>query len=402
MLGIVLLYKIMLTIGLKSLVRKYTLEFALIAAYFFVCFLSLYLNSWRYQDQQELIRYGVTFIVITASFPAAIVLFALPQQNKGLSLTNFINNKQMGITWIPVGVMVFIAVLGVTQQFIPEVYLTIYPVFIAAEVVGSGMIRSVFRISTDFASICAIVGCIMLMFGLVYYKKLPKHTILLMLSCAFICLFAGVLSGKRVFLLTLLFTLVISCIYYYRERRKILLAGFVGVIIASHFFIIFGPALLSNRMGEILPYITYLTQFEWPPASSFTVELQQGAFQALIDLWGSALKMFNENPLVGVTNGGFRLANQYIEQNTHNVIFQVLIDAGVVGVALILSLISRFILFSEDKMLALLAVFFIFSCLLVDYFIDHSVPWVIVVAYFCTWYWRIIKNLKLKDLHHDT
>jgi O-antigen ligase len=96
------------------------------------------------------------------------------------------------------------------------------------------------------------------------------------------------------------------------------------------------------------------------------------------------------------------LANQYAEQNTHNVFLQVLNDAGVIGAGLILAFITRVIFIAKDKMITILAVIVILSSSLVDYFIDHSVPWVIVVAYFYTWYWHITKNLKSKDLDNET
>ncbi len=396
MIGVLLLYKITLTIGFKHFFTQYRVELILLAAYFTVCFISLYLNRWRYQDTQEIIRFGVTFIVITACFPAALFLFSLPQNIKGITLTNYLSEKKIVVAWIPIGVMLLIATLGIIQKIDPEIYYIVNAFFIASEVPAAVIIRSIFRISTDFASICAIVGTITLMFGLIFNKTLSKSAIVALLCCAAIFFVSGSITGKRVFVFTLIFTLLTTGFYYYRDKPKIFWGCIGALFVILHLLVILGPAVLSSRIGLIFPYIDFLAHYELPPIESITINFQHGTFQARVDLWASALKMFSENPLFGVSNGGFRFANISLEQNTHNVILQILIEGGVIGAGLILALITCFILRIGDKAVALAAVVFMITTLLVDYFIDHSVPWIIIVAYFSVWYWRTCLKFKVK------
>ena len=398
-LGLLLLYKITMTIGFKAFFSKYRIELLLLAAYFAVCFISLYLNHWRYKDSQQLIRYGVTFIVISGAFPTAIFLFVLPSHKRGLSLTTYLRKRKIPVAVVPLVFMLLVAAMGLSQNIFPELYASVSQFFIAGESGSNQITRSIFRISTDFASICAIVGSVLLLFVLANNNKLFRRGSLLVLFCASMCLLAGVVSGKRIFVLTIIVAAVIGACYLYRHKPMRLLTGLLFILLASHLIILLGPELLVTRMESIFPYIGFLIDYQLPPLESLTIDFQQEGFGGRLKLWSTAINVFNDNPFFGVSNGGFRLENRLVEQNTHNMFLQILVDGGIFGMIIILALLASLITRCQSKVLALVVIVFMLGSLQVDYFIDHSMPWVIIVAYFCMWFWSFCSKCEYEGLN---
>jgi len=166
-----------------------------------VCFLSLYLNRGYYQDSQTLIRYGVTFIVISGSFPTALFLFALPESNKGVTLRKFKYSRNL--PWL------YFAAMGlmVIWQYIDFAGAqSIGQFFIASEARPNGNISGFFRVSTDLAPVLAIL---FVAIGSYLYVSARSAARAAWLSLAILLLMAGSLIGSRVFFLALVSGLII-------------------------------------------------------------------------------------------------------------------------------------------------------------------------------------------------
>ena len=376
--ALLLFYKIYATIGFKAFYQKYKVELLLLTAYFAVCFLSLYLNRFRYADTHEIIRYGITFIVITMSFPAAIFLFLLPQNKIGLSLSRF---KVSGyLPWI---YFALLALMAIWQYFDFESAKSVGQFFVSSEIWPIKNINSFFRISTDLGAVLAI--CIIVLF-FVFYElvsvRLYKNQFFKFLVFVFIaCLIAGVVSGSRVFLLLILFGFL--CLVYQTVKRipKLFVPSIILLIVVFHLLVFFTSYRAVEKLSIFLPYILPLRNGEVLFLSDVVPRISLDLFSDRLPIWNDAFSLIKESFLFGVSNGGFRFYWESTSQNTHSIVFQILIESGVFGVVVLFFLIMRIygktIKYHLNNSVFLL----VFLALLFDYQLDHSLFWNVSIAF---------------------
>jgi hypothetical protein len=378
--GLLLLYKIKLTIGFGPFFSKYKLELALIVLYQTIALFSLYLNIHRYADPAQLIRYGITFIVISASFPAVLLLFLLPQNKVGLSLSRF---KYSG--YLPWGYFCLLAVLAIWQSFDFESAKLLGRYFVCAEIWPANNVNGFYRISTDLGAVLAMSAIVLtsLLISNGPKIKLSRRDITLFLVLATL-LIAGTLSGARVFLLMLMACGALGLLILTKGRFKLLIGLLILCFVLFNLAVFFSPYRTAVKLNAFLPYLLPMRQGEIFYLSDFSASISMDVFGERVLLWHRAIAMLSDNFLFGVSNGGFRLAGQSPIHNTHTLPLQILIDTGLVGLTVLLALlykVGRRVMESKNTILFAIIITPVIIGLVVDFQIDHSVPWIVAVGY---------------------
>ncbi len=361
-LGLLLLYKIHLTIGYRAFLIRYKIELLLLLAYFCVCFISLFLNSWRYQNTQEFIRYGVTFIVITACFPATIFLFSLPKSQRGLSFSQ--SKYSSYVLWL---YFALLALMIIWQFYDYESSKSVASYFVASEVWPDRNISGFFRVSTDVAPVLFIL-IVVLTYSLKVYTQ--SKYLFVMLACLIgLFFFAGMLTGSRVFFLSM----ATACVIWILRSKAPLghkATWLIFAFIASNLALMFSN---STVITKLQPFIQYLGPLYYGlpfTINDFGIDINLTPTRRQ-DVWIGALSLIAENPYLGISSGGFRLNNAEL-QNTHNLILQILVDSGAVGFVILLCLAYR--LRAKFKQ-PIVWIFLI--ALLVDFPLGHSMPYIV-------------------------
>lgn len=374
--GLLLFYKIYTTIGFEAFYQKYKVELLLLTVYFSVCFLSLYLNRHRYADTPEIIRYGITFIMITASFPAAIFLFMLPQNESKLSLSRFKYSSYS--PWI---YFVLLTLMALFQGIDFESAKFAGQFFVTSEIWPTKDINGFFRVSTDLAPVLALL----LICSTIYLFSIKNQSYLFCLLITFILavVIAAIFTGARIFFLIVIISLTFNFFKLTRRNFVLVCSACVFLIILVHLLmylaVMLGNNTLVYKLDSLFPYLKALNFGNFIFFGDFIPKIQTGFFNGRLELWQLAWSLINDNWLLGVSNGGFRFANNYLVSNTHNIFFQVLIDGGIIAFSIICLLIFRCSAYLKSVAVLPLA----FS-LLVDFQLDHSLPWNISVAYLVT------------------
>ena len=388
LIGLLLGYKVHATIGFKAFWQSYKVELLLLVSYFSVCFFSLYLNRHRYEDVAELIRYGVTFIVISAAFPAVIFLFLLPQNKSAFSLSHFKYSR-----YLPVVYLLLLALMAIWQYLDFDSSKVISQYFVSSEAWVDSNINGFFRISTDLASVLAFY-IVLVLCGIRYMVREQAQIKLIAGACAVILvlLVAGALGGKRIFLLTLILGgLCFLPVFFKGLSRKTVMITILMAFVAMLSVTI----TMLPKLAPIFPFVESIMNGRLPDASSFTINLSHQASGRNL-LWSQALLLLENNWWFGGSNGGFRLATLwhedrwvtlYKEQNTHNVILQILVESGISGLLLLSILLVVIIKRNWGRFISMMTPVFIVLALVVDYFPDHSLPWIIAVGYYVALPW---------------
>jgi O-antigen ligase len=381
--GLLLIYKIYTTLGFAEFFRRYKIELALLVSYFLVCLLSLYLNIHRYADGQEVIRYGITFIVITASFPAGILLFILPQNTKGLSLSRY--QYSYLVPWI---YFLLLALMTIWQYFDFESSKHLSRFFVSSEIWPEKNINGFFRVSTDTGVVFAIAAMTLVQLGLRWTKR-PYNRIFFTVLLSALML-AGLFSGSRTFLLVAMIFVLIMCLRAIRFDLKLTLLVGLTIVILFHLLVIFSAYRTVEKLSVFLPYLlplrngsVFFVQDLWPNFS-------MGIFADRLPIWESALVVISENPLLGISNGGFRLYDDSLISNTHSLPLQFLVDSGWIGMLLFLSLMFWLLIRLRRQQYDLLIVMMLSITLLLDFQFDHSLPWIITIAF-------LLSQLQIKE-----
>lgn len=363
--GLLLFYKILTTIGFLAFWQKFNVVLLLLAAYCSVCVLSLYLNLHRYADSHEVIRYGVTFIVISMSFPATILLFSLPQSERGLSLSRF--KFSAYLPWVYFALLA----LMILWQFIDfESSKVLGQYFISAEIWPNRDVNGFFKVSSDLALILASLTILFLSHA---GKSTERIGQVLFLVVAILFFISGLVIGSRTFfVLATLFVLKLlwSANIAGKHKALLILVGFVAV----HLLVMFSGISTLGKFQLSLPYLGPL--YFGVPFTSSDFSFQFNLITSgRSDIWLSAIELIKDNVLFGTSNGGFRLSHPDLK-NTHNVFLQVLIDTGLVGASILLGLCYHL----RRKLLDIFVVLLIVS-LLTDFQLDHSLPYIICVGF---------------------
>jgi len=371
--GLLLCYKIYVTIGFKGFWLKHKAQLILLVIYFSVCFISLYLNRGRYQNSAEFIRFGVTFVVITGVFPALLLLFSLPQNTKGLSLTRF-----KSASWLPLGYFALLALMVIWQYLDYQGANSIGQFFVSSELWPNVNINGFFRVSTDIAPVLALLVFFtvtaMLNAWSIGRPGLLLSFIMAMLVVLFIV--AGGLTGSRVFLLMFL---VAPIVLLFNSRLTLTqnILSLLFVFFAGHVFIVLSNPIFMGKLTLFFPYLKVLYYGVPFNLSDFDLNLSIHS-TARNDIWSTALEHVKQNPFFGVTSGLVRLNGPSL-QNTHNFIIQLLVNSGVIGFVIVCMLATTIRKQLSHSLVIILAI-----SLLVDYPLEHSLPWSITVCYILT------------------
>ena len=364
--GLLLCYKIFVTIGFRAFFLKYKATLILLFTYFFVCFITLYLNLWRFKNPEEIVRYGVTFILVTASFPAILLLFSLPQNTRGLSLSRYKYSPYISFCYFAL-----LALMVIWQYLDFESSKSVAQYFVSSEVWPSKNVNGFFRISTDVAPVLGL-----LVIGLSsHFTSIPKKNWnAIAIAVLIILLIAGGIStGSRVFFLMIFASVCVFFIKANTPLRQKLLAVFAGLIFL-HIIVMFANPSLVTKLQPFLPYLGPMYNGTPIVTGDFFVNANLQA-TGRKDIWSGALTFIFENPFFGVTSGGFRLANSEL-QNTHNFILQILIDAGVIGFMTLC-----FLVFKIRSQMRYFVIWILMTSLIVDFPLGHSLPYSICIGF---------------------
>lgn len=398
--GFLLLFKIHHTIGFKAFFQQYKVELLLVTVYEIICTLSILMNHDRYADLQQMLRWGFTFVIIQGIFPVCLLLFLLPQNTTGWSIT-----RSRWRTVVPFSLLGFIAFNAIWQYVHSSSAFVINQLFISADYYGylvnklsippqealvtwSDDIMSIFAIGTDLGSISAITVSTLILLTVSQRHAINRQQFfgLILLIALFIT--AGILSGSRNFILTLgmfcfLLIFVMSNIATL-HKLLLLLALFLLVNVATYF----APAVMVNKLSSALPYLDPLHAGQCITPDLWRINIDERIFGARWPMWTRIFDTYTQHPIVGISNGGFRLTEGLHREiyNTHNVFLQIINDSGTLGLIVMLAIAYRVISNVRNNtainghLVAIISLSIIATSS-VDFFADHNVPWIILCTY---------------------
>lgn len=349
-------------------------------ALFLVFFLSFADNFWRFGDIYQGLTYGLSYIVISYLFFICFFIFTL-QSKKNDKIESELQESH-----VLAFLLLFISVFAWFQFFFPVVSSGVSKYFLAKHLASSNNISSIFAINTDLGSVLGI-GLVTLAVRVKYHlESWPPNKLLILIVAMVGVASAGVMSGARVFYLILFVSMIVAALNG-SKRRKLengcfYLISFLCIfLLICHLMPLETVRSLSNFVPAIFPY--YLGEFL--SISDFYPDLTLNAFGERADLWLKATALLSEgnNWLLGVSNGGFRLALNNPINNSHSIWIQMVIDGGIIAGMLYLGLLfTIFKVIYKKKHFKMLIIFCaVITSLSVDYQIDHSLPWIVLVSF---------------------
>lgn len=366
--------------ALRTYYSNFKWELGLFFGYIFLSLVSLLLNLGAYSNFSEIVYFGIVPIAVTFS----LVLLNLLFNPATLTVAGETPHKWRGFT---LSVFVAFCIVAVWQfvDYFSANAITQY--FVSSELPREKdhyNVRSLFRINTDFGPIMALL-CVALcchMRNLYRYQVLGLSNSLIFGLCLALFFFSGMISGSRNFLFTLAMGLLAFAIPLFRRRPKVVLVVAVGFLLLLQGGI-FSSDTLRNKYGAYFPYINKIHAGQPVTANDFIPSLKgkNTSFTGRLALWNRALDEIAEQPLLGISNGAFKLSlqSESFVNNTHNLFFQVLVDSGIIGLGLVLMLLYRLHRIAPEDNKPLF--WAILACLMFDYYLDHSLPWLICTAW---------------------
>lgn len=123
--------------------------------------------------------------------------------------------------------------------------------------------------------------------------------------------------------------------------------GLVSVSVA--FFYILGTFTRLRPIARIFIFVTlvgalfalqpFIPQTSIDRISSGRDELGDGNLSGRGAIWGEGLRIFEENPLLGIGSDTFRLANN-LDKAPHNTYLAILVELGIIGFVLFMSILA--------------------------------------------------------------
>ena len=151
-------------------------------------------------------------------------------------------------------------------------------------------------------------------------------------------------------------------------------SGLVSIPIVLHIVLMFANPELIHKLQSSAPYLGSLYYGVPFFAHDLTISLDF-ASTGREELWLNAVTLIRDNPFFGVSSGAFRL--QYSElHNTHNLLLQNMINAGLVGGAILTCLAYHL-----RQYILRLPILLLFVTLLVDFPLGHSLPYIISISF---------------------
>ena len=373
---VILPCKIHSTLGLPDFWKQYWLPLLLVLSYQLLCIASLMYNMDRYKDLAEFVRWVVVFIAGQMLLPLCIFIFLLPGETPRPSRVSLAGMLGLGIAAIPASVLL--------QVYFPDIAALAIQYFVGGDILSiQSPIRGVLATSTDLGAISAILCWTALALASHNARHTRKVAIFFALWTA-VFAYVGILSVSRNFILFMgvsAVTLVSASLW---AKGKLLIApallGLTSLLYASAYTM---PKVLLYDLGRVIPYFDKVRTDGEISVKDLLPHFSFESLGARAPLWESAIKLIADNPFIGISNGGFRLADDCFcsKGNTHNILLQSAIDAGALGFVLVSLILSYVITKSAHDKWLLALVLGVVATLMADNFTDHSYAWVVIVSF---------------------
>jgi O-antigen ligase len=395
--GLLLLYKINATVGFRAFWQRYKIELLLVIAYQALCLISLLVNQHRYSGMGELVQWGLTPIIVQGALPAAIFLFLLPQNKSRFSIS------QWRYSWLlPLSIALLIPLVAIWQAIDNQSAYSFYQYFIAGNLNDAPNIRSILAVSTDLGAISALLALASLYLSVTYVNTKRPLAAFTTALIALLSIIAGINSGARVFILMMGVGLFTFIIMRFRHQKGLLISALFLCAMLAILAVQFVPTPTAAKLANFFPFILPLNLGIPFIPSDFIPDLSAAALGDRAILWQRAIEQITQHPILGISNGGFRLLGETLGEtavnNTHNLFIQTAIDAGLTGTIVILCLLYRVF---RKVTTSYSMVIFVACCagLLVDNFTDHSLPWILTTSYLVVFTEKPLKRSPLTNFH---
>lgn len=347
--------------------RKYRREIILIASLLGLHLVSMLLNLALYPDFTALVFYGFAPLAVFSLF---VMVWSLFRAGGPESFSS-----------APPILFLLIHCLAMGQFFHYETFRFITGHTIAADIMHPGYITSVFPHHTIYGTIAAVN----IIYGLNLWLKgrLAGAGKYLWFAIMLLALVGGALSHSRNFLWTLGLGMLAVGHSLGRQKFKIWMAIMALVFVLFH-VVAYNSPMVQQQYGRALPYLGKLAKPQEIAAGDFIPSFSSNGLTGRPQLWGKAVDLWQESPLLGRGPGSFNLSggDLYSRQfNVHCFYLQILLDTGVVGAAVLLLLLGA-ILKQAHAVGSLPVLIAVMASLVFDNFLDHSMAWSIIMAWF--------------------
>lgn len=367
-----LILKIRSRFTLGHYLKKYRVPFAFLALYFFCVSVSLGLNSGRFETLSDFFRWGIPFPASQVFLVLCVCLFFLS-----------VDTAQPRFTGAPLFISVLLCVAALIQVNFNDAFFNLYRYSIAGGLKDSSVPRGLLATSTDLGAICGIVVICAAAFLSLFLRAGDKAKALAALVFLMLALVAGINSGSRVFYLAI----ITGSLSYWLLKQNSMRKRALQLLTLCFFVLalmLISPLTVAAKLSEMLPIIGSLSfgtpVHAWDILPSTSLEFLGDR----LSIWSRAKEHIANNMLFGISNGGFRLDNQLIglspNDNTHNLLIQLAIDAGILGTLSILAL-SYLVFKNASQGWYIIFMASVLATLMVDNFSDHSFPWILFATY---------------------
>lgn len=382
---VILPLKIHSSMGFANFYKKYRLPIILICLYQLLCSFTLLANLDRYTDLAEFFRWGMVFVAGQMLLPLCIFIFLIPEGTPRLhrpSSVIILALSGLGIALIPTSVLL--------QVYFPEFAASGIQYFVGGDILAiKAPIRGIFATSTDLGAISGILTFFAAALAAQSFRK-SHLKLALFTSCTIVFTLVGALSESRNFVLFIgVATLTVALARNWATNMTFF-AAFLPTFATVYYFsaYIMPPALVS-KLGAHIPHFENVSKGVETSILDLLPRISYAAFEERGPLWKHAVNLIIEHPIFGVSNGGFRLAqdcsltsHEYsCRLNTHNILLQSAIDGGLFGTVIITVLLTYIIKKSAHDRWSLAFVLGVIATLMVDNFADHSYAWIVVVSF---------------------
>ena len=158
-----------------------------------------------------------------------------------------------------------------------------------------------------------------------------KSKIMITLNMVYVPLtiFAVILTGSRGgFIVTVVSLLIIPFSYLLVSKNiRYITSAFIGVCVVIG--ILYSPKVAENL------------QYNIDRISGISTEVREGAMAGRRNIWKVGFEVFKENPIIGVGSASFRFSIENVigrPRASHNTILSVLVDTGIIGLILFMSM----------------------------------------------------------------
>jgi O-antigen ligase len=198
-------------------------------------------------------------------------------------------------------------------------------------------------------------------------------------------LFAGgAVSGSRGFILAFMIGVLVIVVPLFVRYSKQVLSGLALVVVLFHLAVL-SSEYSHQRMANVFPYLGKLADEQAEiELKDFVPVISDESLGGRAVIWRRAFSLWSENPLLGVSNGGFKVSEgaQNTINNTHNYVVQVFVDSGLIGLGIIVLLVIK--VARRVKPAQWPVVLAAVGSLQVENYLDHSLPWILGAAWLIT------------------